>query len=144
MEFHDYDAALFDFQNALRRDPGNAKAAEGVKKATELQKEATHVDLYAILGVRSTASEAEIRDAYKLKVRQWHPDRFSDPQEKEAAEEMMTKVNSAFDVLGDANSRRIYDLGGDVDNAGQQGFDDHRFAHFFHAGPAGFQPHFQF
>ena len=42
-------------------------------------------DYYAVLELKKNATEEEIRKAYRKGVRRWHPDRFVDPVEKQAA-----------------------------------------------------------
>ena len=60
------------------------------------------VDPYAVLGVDSEASEAEIRRAYLARARQFHPDvSRDDPQ----AAERMRRVNQAWELLSDPGFR---------------------------------------
>ena len=62
---------------------------------------------YEILEVAETASEDVIRMAYKALAKKYHPDVFTgDPQ---IAEEKMKKINSAYEVLSNAESRARYD-----------------------------------
>ena len=119
LELEDYDAALFDFQNAQRHNSNDKRIQDGINKANEIKKEKTFVDHYKILGVPKDASTEDIKNAYKKLVRQWHPDRYQDKEKKKEAESMMKKINQAFDVLGDPQKRKMYDLGQDPDNPGQ-------------------------
>jgi DnaJ-class molecular chaperone len=73
-------------------------------------------DPYAVLGVARTASEAEIRKAYRKLAKSLHPD--LNPGDK-AAEERFKKVSQAYDLLGDAEKRRRYDAG-EIDAQGQE------------------------
>jgi hypothetical protein len=67
-------------------------------------------DLYAILEINRSASQAEIKKAYdKLKVK-WHPDRNHSPE----ATTKFAEVSSAYDVLKDDGRRRFYDETGEV------------------------------
>src|SRR5271170_4327981 len=63
-------------------------------------------DCYAILGVKSTASEAEIKKAYRKKALQYHPDK----NPSATAEETFKEINKAYETLSDTDKRRIYDL----------------------------------
>ncbi|HZC88497.1 MAG TPA: DnaJ domain-containing protein [Nitrososphaera sp.] len=60
---------------------------------------------YAILGVPEKASYREIKQAYRKLARKYHPDRNSSA----FAEDMIKKINAAFEVLSDATKRSQYD-----------------------------------
>lgn len=64
------------------------------------------IDYYKILGIDKTADRHSIRDAYRKRAFQYHPDRNSD--DPEAAEKMKT-VNEAYAVLSDESKRSRYD-----------------------------------
>ena len=66
------------------------------------------MDYYKILGVTKTASEEEIKKAYRAKALQYHPDKN---QGNAAAEEMFKKINEAYSVLSDPTKRAQYDSG---------------------------------
>jgi molecular chaperone DnaJ len=66
-------------------------------------------DLYETLGVSRTASQAEIKKAYRSLARKYHPDK--NPGDADA-EERFKQVQAAYDVLGDADKRKDYDQGG--------------------------------
>ncbi len=66
-------------------------------------------DLYKVLGVAKTASEEEIKKAYRKLARKYHPDR--NPDDK-AAEEKFKEVQGAYDTLSDPEKRKVYDAGG--------------------------------
>ena len=63
-------------------------------------------DYYAALGVSKTATEAEIKKAYKQQVKKYHPDLNPDSK---TAEAKMKEINEAYDVLSDADKRARYD-----------------------------------
>jgi curved DNA-binding protein CbpA len=67
-------------------------------------------DHYAALDVAPDASREEIRDAWRFLLAAFHPDRFRDPAQRTRAEEITKAANAAWQVLGDDNRRRRYDL----------------------------------
>src|SRR5205814_10395046 len=73
-------------------------------------------DYYKSLGVGRTASEEEIRKAFRKLARQYHPDVAKD---KKASEAKFKEINEAYEVLGDAEKRKQYDeLGADWQSGG--------------------------
>jgi molecular chaperone DnaJ len=76
-------------------------------------------DYYQDLGVPRTASEEEIKRAYRRLARRLHPD--VNPSTE--AEEQFKKVAQAYDVLSDPEKKRAYDMGADpYAMAGEGGF----------------------
>ncbi len=71
--------------------------------------------LYETLGVSTSASEAEIKKAYRKLARQYHPDVNKEPE----AEEKFKEINAAYEVLSDKEKRAKYDQFGDSMFGGQ-------------------------
>ena len=67
-------------------------------------------DYYKLLGVEKTASESEIKKAYRKLAMKFHPDR--NPNNKEEAEQKFKKIGSAYSVLSDPSKRKQYDMFG--------------------------------
>ncbi|MFC7535780.1 DnaJ C-terminal domain-containing protein [Sphingomonas sp. GCM10030256] len=72
------------------------------------------MDLYARLGVKRGATEAEIKKAYRSLAKQLHPDRNKDNPK---AAERFAQITSAYDLLSDKDKRARYDRG-EIDEEG--------------------------
>ncbi|WP_414530855.1 J domain-containing protein [Nodularia chucula] len=62
----------------------------------------SHLDInhaYEILGLTAGASQGQVKQAYRKLVKIWHPDRFSDPQQKQEAEAKIKDINVAYNQL---------------------------------------------
>ena len=62
-------------------------------------------DYYSALGIERTASNDEVRKAYRKLARKYHPDVSKEPD----AEKRMRDINEANDVLRDKEKRAAYD-----------------------------------
>ncbi|GAB0174936.1 MAG: hypothetical protein HHAS10_08150 [Candidatus Altimarinota bacterium] len=67
---------------------------------------------YDILGVQKSATEAEIKKAYKKLAMQYHPDRNKGDKK---AEEKFKEINEAYQTLSDSTKKKNYDQFGSAD-----------------------------
>jgi DnaJ-class molecular chaperone len=97
-------------------------------------------DPYDILGVSKTASEAEIKKAFRTLAKKHHPDRHPGDAD---AQKKFQEISGAYDIVGDKDKRAKFD-NGEIDGAGNaRGFDPrahgfqqgHPFGGGFQAGP---------
>lgn len=89
-------------------------------------------DPYKTLGVSTSASQAEIKKAYRKLAKSLHPDLHPDDPGKQAE---FQAVSAAYDILGDAEKRRRFDAG-EIDATGQERA-DHRYYHQYAGQDAG-------
>ncbi len=81
-------------------------------------------ELYKTLGVSETATESEIKKAYRKLAKQYHPDKCSTPE----CEEKFKEINAANEVLSNKEQRAKYDRVGD-EVFGQAGFHQYSQQH---------------
>ena len=75
-------------------------------------------DYYEVLGVEKTATDDELKKAYRRLAKKYHPD--ANPDNKEEAEAKFKEVNEAYEVLSNPQKRKMYDQFGTADPS--QGF----------------------
>ncbi len=80
-------------------------------------------DYYEVLGITRGASDADVKKAYRQMAMNYHPDR--NPGNREA-EEKFKEAAEAYEVLADAEKRKVYDAYGHAGLSGQgfSGFSD--------------------
>lgn len=96
------------------------------------------MDYYKVLGLEKNATDEQIRKAYKILAKKWHPDK--NPNDKG---EKIKQINEAYEVLSDPVKKQNYDQFGNSEgpsfNPGfsqgfSQGFDHSGFSHVFSQG----------
>mmetsp|Transcript_38369 Transcript_38369/g.98778 ORF Transcript_38369/g.98778 Transcript_38369/m.98778 type:complete len:230 (-) Transcript_38369:6-695(-) len=104
------------------------------EKAAKKEKEQSY---YEILEVSKTASQADIKKAYRKAALKWHPDK--NPDNKEEAEKKFQEVAEAYEVLSDEEKRKQYDTFGSAGGASSGG----GYGSNFRAGADAFRTHFK-
>ena len=94
-------------------------------------------DYYNILGVSKTASQSEIKSAYRKLAKQYHPDLHPNDQ---AAAEKFKEINEAYSIVGDEDKRARYDRGEMDDPFGGGGYNPFQGGGF---GGGGFEDIFE-
>ena len=94
-------------------------------------------DFYEILGLSREASQDDIRRAFRKLAMEHHPDRVTDPAQKEASEATFKRIGAAYEVLSDPEKKAKYDQYGSVgafaQGTGFEGFDFGGFGDIFDA-----------
>lgn len=72
-----------------------------------------HIAYYELFGVSPTATQAQLKKAYRLKALRHHPDRNGNTKE---ATEAFQHLKAVYEILADADRRAAYDEHGPVDN----------------------------
>lgn len=82
-------------------------------------------DLYETLEIDKSASQEDVKKAYRKLALKYHPDRNNGSKE---TEEKFKEISAAYEILGDESSRKRYDMGGPMDadynNFNNFSFDD--------------------
>ncbi|KAJ3275817.1 hypothetical protein HK104_003831, partial [Borealophlyctis nickersoniae] len=101
MAAEDYEAAMRDFQKAHELDKQNQRIISGFQKAQSLQRQSSQKNYYKVLGVPRTATQREIKKAYRKLAQEWHPDTYRGELSEEDVVKKMSEINEAYQVLSD-------------------------------------------
>ncbi len=115
-----WEKILFFFLLNLLEFTDSAAGKETGKNFDELlalyeKTKTKEIDYYELFNLKNTVSFNEIKDAYYQFAKKFHPDRFGDthdPELKEKANFVFSRINKAFEVLSDEGKRREYDMKG--------------------------------
>ncbi|KAI8814740.1 hypothetical protein BJ742DRAFT_671236 [Cladochytrium replicatum] len=114
-----YDDAVRDYTLLDKMSPNDPEVQRALKIAKGEEKKAKRKDYYKILGVDRSASDSEIKKAYRKAALQYHPDKNASlsPEEKEAAELKFKEIGEAYNVLSDPQKKDLFDSGVDIDGS---------------------------
>jgi len=101
----------------LTEDKADTTQSASDQKTPDPMESPAHLastDFFEVLNLSRSASEADVKKAYRKLAVQWHPDKNrANPR----AEEFFKKISEAYEVLGDPEKRRLYE------KYGRQGLD---------------------
>jgi len=72
--------------------------------------------LYTTLGVQKSATQDQIKSAYKKLALKWHPDKHKEEDRERATEEFKI-ISEAYSVLSNEKRRAYYDKNGTIEGA---------------------------
>ena len=144
----DLDKAEADVRKAAELNNNNDRVREYQGKMEKLRQAASRKDYYKILGVKKTATNAQIRKAFRTMAKKYHPDQLRSKEmtdkEREKMDQLFRDINEAKEMLMDEEKRRRYDSGEDVTKPQQQqGHPFHGSPFHFNFGGGGGGQHFQ-
>ncbi len=87
------------------------------------------MDPYKVLGVAPTASDDEIKKAYRALARKYHPDKYRDSDLSDLASEKMKEVNAAYEQIQEMRKNgggQSYSNGGGYSSSGSAQYNDVR------------------
>ena len=97
------DWASYDYIGKKRKSKDDEEFRKSLKNSNLS-------DYYKILKIPKTATREQIKNQFRLLVKEWHPDRNPDS----ASKEKMAEINKAYEVLSDKERRKNYDKYFDV------------------------------
>lgn len=133
-------SAIDDLKKALEleeEDSARDNIKKKIKHSEVMLKRSKTVDLYAVLGVQNSATDGEIKSAYRKAALKYHPDKQASKsdEEKSKAESMFKKVNEAYEILSNKEKKARYDSGVDLEDLNND--DDAGHSHPFSRGGYG-------
>lgn len=117
-----FEESVKDYEKALKYE--KTMEIKNLLKDAKLQlKKSKRKDYYKILGVPKSATEDEIKKAYRKRALVHHPDRHANATEaeKKEQEKKFKEVGEAYTVLSDPNKKSRYDNGCDIEDLEQSG-----------------------
>eukprot|EP00914_Ancora_sagittata_P033410 GHVO01067355.1.p1 GENE.GHVO01067355.1~~GHVO01067355.1.p1 ORF type:complete len:341 (+),score=55.30 GHVO01067355.1:296-1318(+) len=146
LDSEQYEEAVRDYEKIFKLDrtPTNKQLLSEAK--LELKK-SKRKDYYKLLGVSKTATDDEIKKAYRKRALLHHPDRHAGATDeaKKNEEKKFKEIGEAYSILSDSKKKARYDNGHDLEDVGGHeghGFHDIDpnmiFQSFFGGAPGGF------
>ena len=99
-------------QQKKKQEQAQQKSQQQGQAKPQAPDDSAPVDFYELLGLRPGASDAQIKTAYKQKLKEYHPDKHHNSSfdwVKEEATRMTRKIGEAYETLTDPRQRANYD-----------------------------------
>lgn len=118
----DYEEAVRHATKAVELEEGNREYEEILQRAQVALKQSKTKNYYQILGVLRTASQKEIKKAYRKQALEWHPDKHNEKteEERETINKKFRLIAESYEILSDEEKRERYDRGEDITGNQQQ------------------------
>lgn len=132
-DLENFEESVKDYEAALKLDK-SMETKNALKDAKLQLKKSKRKDYYKILGISKSATEDEIKKAYRKRALIHHPDRHANAtdEEKKDQEKKFKEVGEAYTILSDPAKRSRYDNGHDLDEMEMPEFDPNQmFRQFF-------------
>jgi len=139
----EYEAAMADFNNALRHQRNNNAIRQRLMETERELKISKRKDYYKILGVDRSTPPRIIKKVYRRLALEWHPDKHG-PEDRERVQMQFREITEAYEVLSDNEKRERYDRGDDLEDPPQQQGHPFGFNPFGGGGGGGGGFHFHF
>ncbi|XP_064647220.1 dnaJ homolog subfamily C member 7-like [Lineus longissimus] len=142
MDSEKYEEAVRDYEKVHKMEKSRVHKQLLEEAKLELKK-SKRKDYYKVLGVDRSATDADIKKAYRKRALVHHPDRHShdSPDVQKEEESKFKEIGEAYAVLSDAKKRSRYDSGQDLDDL-DHGFggdvDPNTIFQAFFGAPGGF------
>ena len=89
---------------------------------------ADYKDPYKVLGVSPSATDDQIKEAYRKLARKYHPDKYTDSDMKDLAEEKMKEVNAAFEEIQQMRSNGGSSRSGSYSSSNYSSYSNYNYA----------------
>lgn len=142
-DLENFEESVKDYEAALKMEK-TMEIKNALKDAKLQLKKSKRKDYYKILGISKTATEQEIKSAYRKRALIHHPDRHanSTEDEKKEQEKKFKEIGEAYTVLSDPVKKSRYDSGHDLEDMEMPEFDPNQmfrqFFSFSSDGPGGY------
>jgi curved DNA-binding protein CbpA len=135
IDFRDKDQIRAEEAGEKEEEASQPPSEEQLEEVLAFKEKLSTSNYYQVLGLAKDASEEDIKKAYFLLARKFHPDRFPrslSPQHRTLVEEVFDSITKAYRTLTSQETRKSYDLKTPAARAPESGRDflkkaDHKF-----------------